>query len=107
MAESFEFSYSVHVQRVYSEVVRVHVEVVKDFLECELLIAFFQDHSICFSLVCGLYESQQMLLVHASGSMYMCVHLCLTQVRQWHGVYWTTHSIPIKWYLFILRALKL
>lgn len=67
-----------HVQRVHGEVVGVHFEGVEDFLERDLLIVFLQDNTICLCLVCGLYKFQQMLLVHASSSVYMCVHLCLT-----------------------------
>lgn len=71
-----------HVQRVYGEVIGVHAEVVEDFLECDLLTALLQDHAICLCLVRGLYKFQQMLLIHASSSMYMCVHLCLTESKQ-------------------------
>ena len=70
------YSYSVHVQRVDGEVVWVHAELVEDFLESDFLTVFLQNHSICFGLVCFLYKFQQVLLVHATSSMYMCVHLC-------------------------------
>lgn len=75
-------SYSVHIQRVHGEVVGVLGQVVEDFLECDLLIALLQDDTICLSLVCGLYKFQQMFLVHASGSVYMCIHLCYTESIQ-------------------------
>lgn len=67
-----------HVQRVHGEVVGVHVEVLEDFLECDLLTALLQDDTICLCLVCGLYKFQQMPLVHAGGSVNMCVHLGFT-----------------------------
>lgn len=68
-------SYSMHIQRIDSEIIGVHVEVVEDFFESDLLTASLQNHPVCLCLVCGLYKFQQMLLVHASSSMYMCVHL--------------------------------
>lgn len=67
-----------HVQRINREVVGVHVEVFEDILECDLLTALLQDHTIFLCLVCGLYKLQQMLVIHAGSSVYMSVHLCLT-----------------------------
>lgn len=82
MTKTFQIcSYSMHVQRVHCEVVRVHAEVVEDLLECNLLAALLQHHTFFLCLVCGLDKFQQMLLVHASSSMYMCVHLYLTQSK--------------------------
>lgn len=63
------------VQRVDSEVVGVHVEGSEDFFQRDLLAALLQDHAVGIHLVGGLYKLQQMLLVHAGGSMYVCVHL--------------------------------
>lgn len=69
-----------HVQGVHGEVIGVHVEFVEDFLELERLTALLQDRAIRLLLVRGLYELQQMLLVHAGSSVNVCVHLCWTQV---------------------------
>lgn len=74
-------SYSVHVQRVDGEVVGVHVKVVEDFFERDLLAAFLQNHPVRLRLVRALYELQQMLLVHAGSGVYVGVHLCLTEQK--------------------------
>lgn len=66
-----------HIQRVYGEVIRIHVEVAEDTLERDLLTTLLKDHAVCLSLVGGFYKFKQMFLVHAGGSMYMCIHLCL------------------------------
>lgn len=63
------------VQRVHGEVVGVHFEVAEDLLERDLLAALLQDHAVGLHLVGGLYKLQQMLLVHAGGGVYVCVHL--------------------------------
>lgn len=73
-----EPSYSVHVQRIHSEVVRIHVEVFEDFFQGELLTTLFHDNAVRLCVVCLLYEFQQMLLVHACSSMYVRVDLRLT-----------------------------
>lgn len=64
-----------HVQRVHSKVVRVHVYSAEHLPEFILLASFLKDFSICLRLVCGFYKLQQMLLVHAGCSVYVCVHL--------------------------------
>lgn len=69
------------VQRVHGEVVGVHVEGSEDFLQRDLLAALLQDHAVGLRLVGGLYKLQQMLLVHAGGGVYVCVHLGWVELR--------------------------
>lgn len=69
------------VQRVHGEVVGVHVEGAEDFLQRDLLAALLQDHAVGLHLVGGLYKLQQVLLVHAGGSVYVCVHLRLDELQ--------------------------
>lgn len=66
-----------YVQRVHSQIIGVHVQVFEDLFERDLLASFLQYHPVCLCVVCGLYELQQMFLVHACSSMYMRVHLHL------------------------------
>lgn len=68
-------TYGVHVQRVHREVVRVHVDGAEHLPEFELLTSFLKDFSVCLRLVRGLYELEEVLLVHAGCGVYVCVHL--------------------------------
>lgn len=72
-------SYSMDIQRVHGEVIGVHAELSEDFFERDLLTAFLQHHAVGLFLVCCFYKLQQMPLVHAGSSVYVRVHLCLTQ----------------------------
>lgn len=69
------------VQAVHSEVVGVHVEGAEDLLQRDLLAGLLQDHALGLSLVGGLYELQQMLLVHAGGGVDVCVHLRVEELQ--------------------------
>lgn len=66
-----------HVQRVHSEVIGVHSQLLKHLLEGDLLAVLLQDHSVCLRLTGGLNELQQVLLVHAGSGMDVGVHLCV------------------------------
>lgn len=66
------------VQRVHSEVVRVHVEVVENLFEGQSLPGFLQDHALCVRLIGGLDEVKQMLLAHTGSSMDVSVYLRIT-----------------------------
>lgn len=68
-------TYSVHVQRVHCQVVWVHVDSAEHLPKFKLLTSFLKDFPLCLHLVRGLDELQQMLLVHAGCSVYVCVHL--------------------------------
>lgn len=67
--------YSMDVQGVHGEVIGVHVEAAEDLLQRHLLAALLQDHAVGLRLVGGLYELQQVLLVHAGGGVDVRVHL--------------------------------
>lgn len=75
MVAFFYFSYSMHIQRVHSKVIRVHIEAVENLLESHLFSRLFQHHTVGISLVCFLDEGQQVFLRHAGGCMNMRVHL--------------------------------
>lgn len=64
------------VQRVHSEVVRVHVEVVEDLLEGPFLSRLLQDHTLGVRLIGALDEVEQVLLVHTGCGVDVSVHLC-------------------------------
>lgn len=63
------------VQRVHSEVIRVHVEVVEDLFEGPFLSRLLQDHTLGVRLVGALDEVEQMFLVHTGRSVDVSVHL--------------------------------
>lgn len=69
------------VQRVHGEVVGIHAEGAEDFLQSDLLAALLQDYAVSLRLVGGLYKLEQMLLVHAGGGVYVCVHLSLVELQ--------------------------
>lgn len=75
-------AYSMDVQRVHSEVVRVHVEVVEDLFEGQFLSRLLQHHALCICLVGALDEVQQMLLVHTGGGVDMSVYLRTANHKQ-------------------------
>lgn len=76
-------TYSVHVQRVHCQVVWVHVDSAEHLAEFKLLTSFLKNFTVSLRLVRGLYELQQMLLVHAGCSVYVCVHLHWSHSKQW------------------------
>lgn len=81
--EMYIHTYSVHVQRVHCQVIWVHVDGAEHLPEFELLTSFLKDFTVCLRLVRGLYELQQVLLVHAGCGMYVCVHLHLSRSKRW------------------------
>lgn len=67
--------YSMHVQWIYSEVIRVHGDGVEHLLEGDLLATLYQDHAVRLRLVRVLDESKQMFLIHAGCCVDVSVHL--------------------------------
>lgn len=63
------------VQRVDSEVVRVHVEVVEDLFEGQFLSRLLQHHALCVRLIGALDEVKQVLLVHTGCGVDVSVYL--------------------------------
>ena len=70
-------SHRMHVQRVHSEVIGVHVQVLKHLLQGDLLSILLQDIAVGLSLTGGLDELQKVLLVHAGRCVDVGVHLCV------------------------------
>lgn len=64
-----------YVQRVDSEVIRVHVEVVENLSEGHPSPSLVHHHALRLCLIGFLDEGQQVLLRHAGSSMDVCVHL--------------------------------
>lgn len=68
-------TYSVHVQGVHGEVIRVQVKVLEKLLQC-YFFPFKLVHDAVGIHAVGLFdEAQQMLLVHAGRGVDVCVHL--------------------------------
>lgn len=67
--------YSVHVQGVHGEVVRVQVKGLKKLLHCYFFPLKLVHDAVGIHAVGLLDEAQQMLLVHAGRGVDVCVHL--------------------------------
>lgn len=63
------------VQRVHSEVIGVHVEVVEDLFEGQSLSGLLQHHTLCVCLIGALDEVKQMFLVHTGCGVDVSVYL--------------------------------
>lgn len=68
-------TYSVHIQGVHSEVIGVQVKGIKELLHGDLLPFQLVHYTLRVHAVGLLDEAQQVLLVHAGGSVDVGVHL--------------------------------
>lgn len=68
-------TYSVHVQGVHGEVVRVQVKGLEKLLHCYFFPLKLVHDAVGIHAVGLLDEAQQMLLVHAGCGVDVCVHL--------------------------------
>lgn len=68
-------TYSVHIQRVHSEVVGMQVERLEQLSHGDLLPFKVVHDTVSVHTVRPLDEAQQMLLVHAGGCVDVSVHL--------------------------------
>lgn len=75
-----EHPYRVHVQRVHSQIVGVHVQAVENLLERHLPPGLFQHNPVSVMVVGFLNEGQEVLLGHAGSRVNVCVHLAAERV---------------------------
>lgn len=64
-----------HIQGVHSEVIRVQVKGLEEFLHGDLFPLKFVHDAVSVNAIRPLDEAQQVLLVHAGGSVDVGVHL--------------------------------
>lgn len=75
-----------HIQGVHSEVIRVQVKGLEELLHGDLSPFKFVDDAVGVHAVRLLDETQQVLLVHAGGSVDVGVHLERQRGREITGV---------------------
>lgn len=68
-------TYSMHIQWVHGEVIRVQIEGSKELLHCDFFPFQFVHNTVSIHTIRFLDEAQQVLLVHAGGSVDVGVHL--------------------------------
>lgn len=71
----FCVTYSMHIQWVHGEVIRVQIKGIKELLHCDLFPFQFVHDTVSIHTVRLLDEAQQVLLVHAGSSVDVGVHL--------------------------------
>lgn len=69
-------TYSMHIQGIHGQVIRMQVERSEKFLHGHFLALQNVHHPIRVHAVGLLDETQKMLLVHAGGSMDVSINLC-------------------------------
>lgn len=89
------FPYRVHVQRVHSQIVGVHIKAVEDLLERHLLPGLCQHNPVSVMVVGLLNEGQEVFLGHAGSCVNVRVHLtveqgCKSKLRYFFFSGWVT-----------------